>query len=194
MTITDPRAERSRTAILSGALAVLYEDGWEAVNQERVAARAGVGRSTVYRHWPDRVGLLLDVVDLIGADMHRELSGDLRTDLIGELGRFVEIAAQPSQARLLSALAHYARTDPEIERARDRMTARHVSHLRNAIRHAIDEGQLPTATDPDLAVAELFGPLCYRILLSGEPVRPAIVEQIVDHFIDRFDGLGGRRR
>jgi AcrR family transcriptional regulator len=179
----DPRVERSRAAILAGALAVLYEEGWDAVTQERVAAEAGVGRATVYRHWPDRVTLLIDIIEILAKEMHREPSGDLRADLIGEVERFGSIVSQPSQGHLISALAYYARTDPEIERARDRMTARHVSLVREAVLRGIDAGELDPTTDSDQAVAQLFGPICYRILLSGEPVLAQFVESIVDQFI-----------
>jgi AcrR family transcriptional regulator len=183
---TDPRIERSRAAILAGARAVLHEEGWEAVTQERVAARAGVGRATVYRHWPDRANLLVDAIEEDGSAMHGKPVGDLRTDLIAELDRFRAAMSQPSQLRLLAALAHYAGTDPDIERARNRMVAIHGSFIRQAVSQGVKTGELDKTVDPDHAVAVLMGPACYRLLLSGEPTSRQFIEEVVDRVIAAY--------
>jgi AcrR family transcriptional regulator len=183
MTTVDPRIERSRAAILAASAAILYEEGWEGLTQEKVAVRAGVGRSTVYRHWPARGVLLVDTINLVGLAMHSELSGDLRRDLIDELDRYRILISGPTVGGLLAALAHGARTDPDLEQAMNRTTAFHVTPARNAVEQAIHDGVLDSATNPDQAVAQLFGPITFCVLISGEPVSREFVEQIVDRFI-----------
>jgi AcrR family transcriptional regulator len=59
----DPRIERSRQVILRAALAELGESGYGAFTIESVAARAGVAKSTIYRHWPDRLALIADAFE-----------------------------------------------------------------------------------------------------------------------------------
>ena len=59
----DPRIERSRQVILRAALAELGEAGYGAFTIESVAARAGVAKSTIYRHWPDKVTLIADAFE-----------------------------------------------------------------------------------------------------------------------------------
>ena len=60
---TDPRVERSRQAVLRAALGELGEAGYGAFTIESVAARAGVAKSTIYRHWPDKVTLIADAFE-----------------------------------------------------------------------------------------------------------------------------------
>src|SRR5947207_78275 len=59
--MTDPRIERSRMVILQAAVEELAEVGYGAFTIESVAARAGVGKSTIYRHWPDKLALLAPI-------------------------------------------------------------------------------------------------------------------------------------
>ena len=61
----DPRIIRSRRAILEAALAELADRGYGAFTIDGVATRAGVARSTIYRHWPDRAGLIADAIDAL---------------------------------------------------------------------------------------------------------------------------------
>jgi AcrR family transcriptional regulator len=58
-----PRSEQAEQAIIAAALAVFGECGPDAMGIEQVAARAGVGKATIYRRWPGKEDLLLDVVD-----------------------------------------------------------------------------------------------------------------------------------
>lgn len=61
----DPRAEHSRRAICRAALDEFAEVAYTGFRMEAVAARAGVGRSTLYRHWPDKVALVADALETL---------------------------------------------------------------------------------------------------------------------------------
>lgn len=185
-TKVDPRIERNRAAILEGAQALLEEEGWEALTQERVAGRAGVGRATVYRHWPDRIALLIDTLDVMGAEMHSEPTGDLRTDLLGELDRLRVAISRPAQHRLLATLAYHGCIDPDLGRSKEWLTARHTALLQDAIDRGVQSGKLLAEVDASEAVAALMGPLCYRFFLSGEPVTAGFVERVVDSFLTQY--------
>jgi AcrR family transcriptional regulator len=193
----DPRALRSRHAILAGAAEVLVADGWDAVTQDAVAARSGVNRATVYRHWPDRGELVVDAVealiDTVAIDMHAAPSGDLRQDLSGELRRFARLATDPRQARLIGALIQNAAGSPSVAALRSRLAVRHTAALRAALARGIDDGELDAGTDVDVAVAELFGPVVYRILFSGETARVTFVDAVVDDFLGRARAASGAR-
>ena len=182
-TKADPRIERSRAAIIAAARALLAEEGWAAVTQDRVAGRAGVGRSTVYRHFPDRTVLLVETINVIGQAMLRQPTGDLRKDLIGELDGFRRLVSGPTVGGLLATLAQGALVDCELQTAKDVTTAFYTSPLRTAVDAAIRDGRLDQGTNPDEAVAELFGPISFRILISGEPVTRRFVERLVDRFL-----------
>ena len=72
----DPRAVRSREAMLAAARRLLAEEGLDAVTHQRVAQEAGVGRATVYRHWPRTDQLLLDAMLDRAADLAEKMVGE----------------------------------------------------------------------------------------------------------------------
>jgi AcrR family transcriptional regulator len=79
---TDPRVARTRDAVVAAVRDLVQAAGIEAVTHQRVAEVAGVGRASVYRHWPDRTHLLLDALaDLPAETGDWSSSGDLAADL-----------------------------------------------------------------------------------------------------------------
>src|SRR5215467_6175875 len=64
-----PRSERADQAIIDAALSLFAESGPEGLCIERVAARAGVGKATIYRRWPGKEDLLLDAIAALKAPM-----------------------------------------------------------------------------------------------------------------------------
>jgi len=70
---------------------LLFTDGWDAVTHLRVADTSGVGRATIYRHWPTVEDLLADVLLDCQAPLETpESTGDLRADLIAAVRVFVD--------------------------------------------------------------------------------------------------------
>ena len=74
----DPRVARTRRDVLAAAREVLLEDGWERVTLARVAERSGYARTTLYRHWPQRLDLLRDLIGEEVRLLHTTPAGDLR--------------------------------------------------------------------------------------------------------------------
>jgi AcrR family transcriptional regulator len=84
--VADVRVERTWRMVLAAARRrLLLEEGWDAVTHVRVAAASGVGRATVYRHWPSCTDLLHDVLRREAEMSHRQPVGRLREDLVAEL-------------------------------------------------------------------------------------------------------------
>ena len=81
----DTRVARTRADVSRAALEVLTGEGWEAVTHAHVARVAGYSKTTLYTHWPSRFDLLGMALDAIGDMPHHEMTGDARTDLVGEL-------------------------------------------------------------------------------------------------------------
>ncbi|CAM5684673.1 hypothetical protein SRIMM317S_03433 [Streptomyces rimosus subsp. rimosus] len=77
------RSERSRRAIYDAALALVGEVGYNKLTIEGIAARAGVGKQTIYRWWPSKAAVLLDAFtqDVEGYEAGMPDTGDLAADL-----------------------------------------------------------------------------------------------------------------
>ena len=104
----DPRVERSRRVILEAVLEELGEVGYGAFTIEGVAARAGVGKSTIYRHWDGKLELVEDAFHTLKAQAHVPEGGSFRDRVVGlpragrRAGRRVDVLdlhARPDRRR-----------------------------------------------------------------------------------------------
>ncbi|MFD9486049.1 TetR/AcrR family transcriptional regulator [Streptomyces sp. NPDC059991] len=179
----DPRAERSRAAALAAARDLLIEQGWSAVTHVAVAARSGVGRTTLYRHWPDASGLVRDVIAERISTAHTPPTGVLRDDLIRELDGLRRLLHDPVSDRGLRAVIERAGVDPVFAQLKEALYREGSRVFRTVLDAAKARGELAADLDPDLAVDQLAGPLMYRHLLAGRSVTAEYVERVVDGFL-----------
>src|SRR3954466_7284245 len=146
-----PRSEERHQAILDAALASLVEEGYDHMSIERVAARAGAGKATVYRRWPNKAELIVEAVAQHGAvEVELADTGDLRADmrtfLRGLARKFNGIDGALMTAFVVERMRH-----PELQAEFDRMfTSSKRDHLRRLVSAAIARGDLPADTDVDL--------------------------------------------
>jgi AcrR family transcriptional regulator len=189
----DPRVARTRDAVVAAVRELVQAAGIEAVTHQRVAEVAGVGRASVYRHWPDRTQLLLDALaDLpVGTD-EPSSSGDLAADLRRELGRLQRILNDSPFVPQVAALVSRTEWDPELRVLKQRLLERGTAQLRHAIAHGIERGQLDAELDPTDAVAILAGPLFYKRLLVNQHISDDFVTDLVERLLGRADPSGRR--
>ncbi|MFD0902012.1 TetR/AcrR family transcriptional regulator [Actinomadura sediminis] len=192
--MTDHRAARSddRTeAIMRAALDLALESGYSKLSIEAVAARAGVGKHTVYRRWSSKGSLFLDAVLSLNKDSlgHRD-TGDIVADLREQMERAVNLLGRPPWGPLYQDLVGEAQHNPEVAAALkhrfiDPQTADTVARLRTAR----ENGQLAPDIDLELAMELLSGPLYYRFLITQEPLTPDYLDQVLKAL---FTGMSPR--
>ncbi|MGE0216856.1 TetR/AcrR family transcriptional regulator [Mycolicibacterium sp.] len=188
----DPRIGHSRRAILRAALAEFAAVGHAGFRMESVAARAGVGRSTVYRHWPDKAALVADALAGLsrqpasgpgpgpggGAGTARERAEILLTHLARALTDSPVAAAVP-------ALIHAAATE---EGFRDRLhgfSAQRRRRLTDVIATGVGSGEFPATLDPEAASVALSGGVFYRALMTPDPPDDGFVAGLLDAVLGR---------
>jgi AcrR family transcriptional regulator len=179
----DPRAARSRAAALAAARDLLVEQGWPGITHVAVAERSGIGRTTLYRHWPDTPSLIRDTLGHHIAVAHTEPTGDLRADLIRELEAGRAMLHEPTTDRAIRLVVERSAVDPAYAEMKDALFQAGTRVLREIVCAARARGDLPAGLDPDLAVDQLFGPLFFRRLLANQPVPDGYVPEIVDAFV-----------
>ena len=79
-----PRSEQAEQAIIEATLDLFGEQGFEGVCVEAVAARAGVGKATIYRRWPNKEELLLAALSSMKSPIP-EPTGSVRDDLVAHM-------------------------------------------------------------------------------------------------------------
>ena len=176
----DPRVVRSHQAALSAVRELLAEEGWTGVTHVAVAARSGVGRTTLYRHWPDVASLIHDaIVQQIG-QARTARTGDLRADLISELNGLRRLLYEPASERTMRAVLERAPFDPSFAKLKETLYLSGSAGYRAILADGVKHGELQPDTDIDMAVDQLAGPLMYRRLFAGLTVDKKYVEAIVD--------------
>jgi AcrR family transcriptional regulator len=176
------RNERSRQAILSTTADLLGKVGYTKLTVETIAARAGVGKQTIYRWWPDKGALILEAyLALVGAEEDLTLpdSGDLEADLRLVLGSLVDSLADPVFERRYRALLTAIQDDPKLAAALlDRLLKPWLEATRQRLRAAQRAGQI-CDVDLDVAAEMLYGPVYYRWLLRTGPISREYVDAVV---------------
>jgi len=179
----DPRVERTHQAVREAVRRLVQRAGFEAVSHQGVAAEAGIGRATVYRHWPKQTDLLLHALAEVETPDARQSSGELATDVARELARLQRAMSSPLVPELI-ALIGRAEWSPELRRTQTELLATGTSGLRRALEAAIDRGELPADHDLDTAIARLAGPLFYRRVLARVPLDDAFVATVITAYLD----------
>ena len=177
----DPRVERTRQTVLTSARELMLADGLDAVTYARLAEHAGVGRRTLYRHWPSRTVLLHEVLG--GASFPTwEPTGDLRADARRHLEQLRVALVDGPLAVIVVALAERSTTDPAVASLRTSLVESGCAPLRRLLEDAQRRGELP-AGDVATRIAELEGPLFYVVCIQGGIPTDALLDDLVDRVL-----------
>jgi TetR/AcrR family transcriptional regulator, regulator of autoinduction and epiphytic fitness len=177
----DPRVERSRQVILRAALDELSEAGYGAFTIESVAARAGVAKSTIYRHWPDKIALIADAFETFHEQVVPSVEGlTARESLHRLLCHVAEVVVDSAFSSCIPALIEGAERHPRLREFRHRYSALRRQSLTGLIARGIADGEFRAAVDPELAAQALLGPIFYRRLMTSEPLDPHRVGDLID--------------
>ena len=176
----DPRAVRSREAILVAARRLLAGEGPAAITHQRVAQQAGVGRATVYRHWPRSEQLLLDV--MAGADIpfFREPETPIRPWLHRELRKLADELALPEVSAVALTLMQGALWDRQILLQRDHFIRTINERVDAALALAAANREIDTSVDPTDVSAMLVGPIVYRTAMQAGAVSDDLIDRVID--------------
>jgi AcrR family transcriptional regulator len=177
----DPRIERSRMVILQAAVDELGEVGYGAFTIESVATRARVGKSTIYRHWPDRLALIADAFETFHEQMVPSLEQRSARESVELLVAHVaEVVVDSTFSRCIPALIEGAERDERLREFHHRYSAERRQALIDLIARGVAGNEFEANVDPELATVALLGTIFYRRLMSGEPFDPARAGELVE--------------
>jgi AcrR family transcriptional regulator len=177
-----PRSQEADRAILAAAVQLLAERGLAAMSIEEVAARAGVGKTTIYRRWPSKGLLALDAfVTSFREQQPLPDTGTLRGDLVAALRAWVRTVTETPMGPMLTGLIAEAQHDAELHAAwRDRVTEPLRSQRRIILDRAIARGEIPASVDQEVVLDLLFGSAQHRLLLGHLPMTEDFIYKVVD--------------
>jgi AcrR family transcriptional regulator len=169
----DARVARTRADVARAALEVLTDERSDAVTHARVAELAGYSKTTLYTHWPSRVDLIALALDALGELPHHDQTGDIRTDLIGELQAFRGGITTMRLDRVLTGMAQWASID-EMREIRDKINASGQGPLRAMLAEVLDGVEL------EAAVSMLTGVVACPSIMFGTLPDDDVIAASVD--------------
>jgi len=175
-----PRSAAAREAVLRAARELLAAGGPAAVTMEAVAARAGVGKPTVYRWWPDRHAVAMAA--LMEADappVPRAAPGSAVAALRRQLRAIAERFATPIGRHVTTMIAA-AGTETEVSKAfRNHFVLARRSEGRALLERAVRDGEVRRGLDLDVALDLLYGPLFFRLLVGHAPLDARFTDRVL---------------
>ncbi|MER5855438.1 TetR/AcrR family transcriptional regulator [Streptomyces sp900105245] len=184
---TDLRLLRSRQAMVAAATALLTEGGLEAVTHQTVATRAGVGRATVYRHWPGLLDLRLAALEAgmpplppVPEELRAASGNDPRAELIYRLNVLAERWDDEQSGAVLAAVLGGSRHDEGMRRLRESLLNQIADALRPAVTTAVGRGQLRPDVTPETFAMATAGPLFFERFFVGNHLGRDTVNAVVN--------------
>jgi AcrR family transcriptional regulator len=180
----DKRIERTQHEVRRAAIALLGESGYTAFNMEAVAKKAGVSKSTLYRHWPTKVLLIADALETLNVQPRPgPAEGDVRERVTLLLRHLAEALAASPFAACIPGLIEASKHHQEVADFLHAYSARRRETLVAVLRDAAAAGELPEDFDAETAALALSGAIFYRRIMTSAPYAaedgPALVAMVL---------------
>jgi AcrR family transcriptional regulator len=174
-------------ALLEAAIEEFADPGYEGLTVEAVAARAGVGKATVYRRYPGKLDLVVAACKAC-AQVGRGVpdTGSARGDLRVIVGDLMSVLVDTPLGRALPMLVADRVRVPELDAEQRALVHEKRGRIKAVVERAIATGEMRSDVDVDLVVDACVGPVFYRFLVSGAPLDSSFTEGLVDGLLRAF--------
>lgn len=174
------RNRRSEEAILTATVDLLAEVGFAGLTIDGIAARAGVGKATIYRHWSSKAELVIEAFTGCLEPLELIDTGSLRGDLVQAIRRLIRVLTDSPAAHIVPTLVDAAERDPELAELHRSFTAERRKSMVEILQRGVERGELPAGSDLDLLCDLLAGPVFYRRLVTHRPFDRRFAERLAD--------------
>ena len=174
------RSHRAESAILDATIALLAELGFGGLTIDGIAARAGVGKATIYRHWSSKAEVALEAFRAFVPPIDDPDSGSFADDVRSVIHQIVDGLSNSPLAGILPSLVEAAERDPEVERLFKEFGAARRAVLHEIFTRAAQRGELRDDLDPDVAIDLLVGPIFTRRLVTRGPVTTKHADAVLN--------------
>jgi len=179
---TDRRIIRTREKVLQSAECLFVQKGISSVTHLAVSEHSGVGRKTIYRHWPTVNALLSDTLANASFPPSPD-TGNLSEDLMEHLEALRQALEVGPLGYILHALNERAHTDPDMKEIRDRLTRNGCKGIIDLLKRSVKRGELTPPENYTEAAARLEGPIFYYALVRNQAVPNGLISASVAHFV-----------
>jgi AcrR family transcriptional regulator len=182
-----PRSSEAHRRILDAARELLSEDGFSDLRLEHVAARAGVGKATIYRRWGSKEALAQELLaELAGPHIAVAETGDTRDELLAAVRNPMRAVTDTPFGPVIRALLSQIAVNPTLgDPFRATVVQARRDEIARVIARGVARGDLRRDADPSIATELLVGPVYFRLMFGGQ-LDDAFAERIVDAVLEGY--------
>ena len=182
-----PRSERVSRAILEAARELLVEEGFTRLRLEHVAARAGVGKATIYRRWRSKEALALELLlGLASPHIHVFDVGDTAAELLQAVENARRALTETPFGPVIRTLLSQIAVNPSIgDPFRATIVAARRTEIGRVVERGVARGDLRADADPAITTELLVGPVYFRLVFGGS-LDAGLSSDIVDAYLRGF--------
>ncbi len=169
--------------MLDAASDLLAEEGYGGFTVDGVAARSGVAKTTIYRHWPTRFDLLAATIACFDECMPTPDTGSLRSDVELLLKQLADELAEAPWSKSMPGMLEGAERDHDLAAHQLAVFDTHAAALREVLARGQRSGELRAETDLEVAFAALAGPLFFRRLVMRQRTTSRQVDELIDQVL-----------
>lgn len=175
-----PRNVETQQAILIASYELLLECGFDAVTVEKIAERAQVSKATIYKWWPNKAAVVMDgFMSAASRWLPLPDTGSTYDNIVAHAGNLVRFLLS-REGKVITELIGGGQFDPALAEAyRTRYFQPRRQEARELIRRGVAAGELSDDLDIGLIIDLIYGPIFYRLLLTGETLDDAYVRDLV---------------
>jgi AcrR family transcriptional regulator len=178
-----PRSDEARRKAIEAARQLIVDKGVVNLTVEDVAARSGVAKTTIYRHWPERTALIVDTVNAMFEHLRTPDTGSLRGDLEAFFGAVMHADLSGNVGQIMPAVIEAAGRDPEMAHLLDRLGSERERVCRTIVERALERGEIrPEVAEYglDALIGVTVGPIVFQKIVRRRKLTPDYVDACLD--------------
>jgi len=174
----------SHDAILDAVRAILEEKSLKDLTIEEVARRAGVGKPTIYKWWPSKAALVMDMFEeRIAVQFAVPHARTAEEAIRGQVAEVIRLAGG-FFGKVAAEIIAEGQSDPGVlEEYRERYMSKRRAFTTEWIRKAQESGEFTKSIEPGLLIDLIYGPIYYRLLVRHARLDQRFGRELVDRVL-----------
>lgn len=182
-----PRSEKTKSDILNASYELLIENGFAGITVEKIAERANVSKATIYKWWANKAAVVMDgFLNATNVELPIPNTGSTVEDMFIQVDNFVKFLTT-RKGNVITEIIAEGQYDPklaDIYRNAYFTPRRNIS--KQILERGISRGELRTDLNVEVIIDLIWGPVFYRLLITGEVIDSAFVKELINY---AFEGI-----
>jgi AcrR family transcriptional regulator len=177
-----PRSEKTKSDILTAAYDLLLEKGFDTVTVEKIAEKAGVSKATIYKWWPNKAGVIMEAyLEATSVKLPVPNTGSALIDMQIQVSNFVNFIKSREGNVLIEIIGEgqFDSSLADIYRSAYFKPRRDIS--KEILNRGIIRGEIRYDIDVEVTVDLIWGPIFYRLLITGDMIDDYFIEALINH-------------